>query len=102
MTSCLSTCTDIPFPDESHLTQYLPIGNRRELTDSESQVIKFIQMTQHGYGVSRAYSENQLAYSIAAGGKNSLLPDSYTACLDVAKELIDAMQGGTTPPCVNL
>ena len=57
-TSCLSACPDIFIPDEEHLIRYLDIGKRRKLTDSERQVIKFIDMTQSGYGVSRAYNEN--------------------------------------------
>ena len=95
LTSCLSACPDIFIPDEEHLIRYLDIGKRRKLTDSERQVIKFIDMTQSGYGVSRAYNENQLKYSIEAGGKNILLPNSYAACLAVAEELIGAIQGGT-------
>ena len=98
LTSCLSACPDIFIPDEEHLIRYLDIGKRRKLTDSERQVIKFIDMTQSGYGVSRAYNENQLKYSIDAGGKNTLLPNSYAACLAVAEELIDIMQGVTNPP----
>ena len=56
-------------------------------------MLKFLQMTQTGYGVSRQYTEGILKYCVESGGKNNLLPDSFDACKNVAEGLIAKLQG---------
>jgi hypothetical protein len=57
------------------------------------QVLKFMAMTQTGYGVSRAFTDATLKYCVESGGKNNLLPHSLNACEQVAEGLIDTLQG---------
>jgi len=57
------------------------------------QVLKFMAMTQTGYGVSRAFTDATLKYCLESGGKNNLLPHSFKACEKVAEGLIGTLQG---------
>jgi len=57
------------------------------------QVLKFIQMTQHGYGVSRACSRNMLACCLESGGDNIHLPQNLEACETVVMKMVEELQG---------
>jgi hypothetical protein len=60
---------------------------------NHTQALKFLLMTQHGYGVSREYARNNLSYSIESGGNNILLPSTLEAVEKNVMRKIIAMQG---------
>ena len=57
------------------------------------QVLKFMQMTQHGHGVSRACSRNMLEHCLESGGDNIHLPQNLEACETVVMKMVEELQG---------
>ena len=78
--------------DYDHLHQFMSLG-RCHCSEAELQLVKFVNMAQEGYGVSRQFSRTMLNYAKASGGLNNHLPDTWTRCVHIATDLVEELTG---------